>query len=67
MSKPAWAKLGLPEEACAVLAAISDPEALAAAKSAVARLQARADRIGDPTLRASFLERVPEHAATLAL
>jgi len=49
------------------LAAISDPEALAAAKSAVARLQARADRIGDPTLRASFLERVPEHAATLAL
>lgn len=46
------------------LAAMSDPEALAAAKSAVARLQARANRIGDPTLRASFLERVPEHAAS---
>ncbi len=44
--------------------------ALEAARSAIAeartRLLARAARIGDPALRAGFLERVPENARTLA-
>ncbi len=34
---------------------------------AYARLLVHSSKIGDPALRASFLERVPEHAKTLAL
>jgi tetratricopeptide (TPR) repeat protein len=34
---------------------------------AYARLLVHSSKIGDPALRASFLERVPEHARTLAL
>ena len=41
--------------------------ARAAAREAGLRLRARADRVLDPGLRASFLERVPENARTLAL
>jgi tetratricopeptide (TPR) repeat protein len=41
--------------------------ARAAIASARDRLHERAQRIGDPALRASFLERVPENARTLAL
>ncbi|MEP7121854.1 MAG: protein kinase [Byssovorax sp.] len=38
-----------------------------AAREAGLRLRARADKVLDPKLRASFLERVPENARTLAL
>lgn len=38
-----------------------------AIRGAEHRLRSRAARIGDPVRRASFLERVPEHALTLAL
>jgi tetratricopeptide (TPR) repeat protein len=38
-----------------------------AAREAGMRLRARADKVQDPKLRASFLERVPENARTLAL
>jgi hypothetical protein len=48
------------------LAAAGDPEAAEALAEARARLLARASRIGDERLRASFLENVPEHAATLS-
>ena len=41
--------------------------ARAAAREAGVRLRARADKVLDPRLRASFLERVPENARTLAL
>jgi serine/threonine protein kinase len=41
--------------------------ARAAAREAGLRLRARADKVLDPKLRASFLERVPENARTLAL
>ncbi|MFS8071500.1 MAG: hypothetical protein ACMG6S_34450, partial [Byssovorax sp.] len=41
--------------------------ARAAARDAEARLRARAARVQDPALRASFLERVPENARTTAL
>ncbi len=40
---------------------------MAAARDARTRLEARAARIRDPELRASFLERVPENAATRAM
>ncbi len=48
--------------ACGALA-----EARAVAAEASDRLLASAGRIGDPQLRASFLERVPENARTLEL
>ncbi len=41
--------------------------ARAAARDAEERLRARADKVQDPALRASFLERVPENARTTAL
>jgi eukaryotic-like serine/threonine-protein kinase len=41
--------------------------AVIAAVSAQQRLMERAEKIEDPALRASFLDRVPEHARTLAL
>jgi tetratricopeptide (TPR) repeat protein len=41
--------------------------ARAAAREAGLRLRARADKVLDPKLRSSFLERVPENARTLAL
>jgi hypothetical protein len=34
---------------------------------AYARLLVHSSKIGDPALRASFLERIPEHARTLSL
>ena len=40
---------------------------LTALKEARSRLHARAARITDPALRASFLEKVPENAATRAM
>jgi ATP/maltotriose-dependent transcriptional regulator MalT len=50
------------------LSAIGDTTAAYAALDAArARLAVRAAVIGDPSLRASFLERVPEHARTLEL
>jgi tetratricopeptide (TPR) repeat protein len=48
------------------LAAAGDPGAGAALGEARERLLERAEKIGDPVLRASFLERVPENARTLA-
>jgi tetratricopeptide (TPR) repeat protein len=42
-------------------------QALAAIQQASARLVARAERIGDPVRRRSFLEGIPEHARTLEL
>jgi serine/threonine protein kinase/tetratricopeptide (TPR) repeat protein len=42
-------------------------EAGAATRTAAERLHARAQAIGDPELRASFLERVSENARTMAL
>ncbi len=41
--------------------------ARAAARDAEERLRARAEKVQDPALRASFLERVPENARTTAL
>jgi tetratricopeptide (TPR) repeat protein len=50
-----------------LLAAAGEADAAASALAlARERLLARAARITDPALRASFLERVPENAATLA-
>jgi tetratricopeptide (TPR) repeat protein len=42
-------------------------EARSAIAAARARLTARADKVRDPELRASFLERIPENARTMAL
>jgi hypothetical protein len=50
------------------LAASGDHEAARATLTAArAELLARAERIRDPALRRTFLDRIPEHAATLAL
>ena len=53
---------------CEALAAAGrHDEARAVAAVAAARLGQLAARLDDPALRASFLERVPENAAILAL
>lgn len=41
--------------------------ATVAARAAAERLLERASKISDPSWRASFLERIPEHARTLEL
>jgi tetratricopeptide (TPR) repeat protein len=51
----------------AALAAGDRERAREVARDSAERLTARAARIGDPTLRASFLERVPENASTRTL
>jgi tetratricopeptide (TPR) repeat protein len=48
------------------LTALGRPEGKAAYASARAALLARADRITDSAWRSSFLERVPDHAQTIA-
>ncbi len=50
-----------------ILAAAGDPGAGAAALAARDRLLARAERIRDPRVRAMFMDKVPENAATIAL
>jgi hypothetical protein len=50
------------------LAACDEKERLLATlRDAASRLEARAARIADPALRASFLQNVPENAATRAM
>jgi eukaryotic-like serine/threonine-protein kinase len=49
------------------LAATDEAAAVAAFTEARDELLAQAARIGDPALRASFLERVPQNVRTLAL
>jgi tetratricopeptide (TPR) repeat protein len=51
----------------ALLALGEHDKAKALLTTARAHLLTRADKIGDPTLRRSFLESIPEHARTLAL
>jgi hypothetical protein len=51
----------------ALLALGRHDEAAAAIAAAERRLRERAARIGDESWRKSFLERIPDHAATLAL
>jgi len=51
----------------ALRAAGNDAEGCAQIAAARERLLALADKVADPVLRASFLERVPENARTMAL
>jgi len=65
----AWAGLAHYARAEASLAEAAGDHAgaRAALDAALRDLLGRADRIGDPALRRSFLEEVPENARTLAL
>lgn len=50
-----------------LLARDREKEALACLKQAVSRLHERAQAIGEPALRESFLTRIPDHRRTLDL